>query len=98
MDNPRITINNNTKETLTEIEFGIESAFIADVDSLAARESYASKIIFDESVKSDGSYFIKYNVSGVQHIHSFGYFTNGKSMNRLITVDIETDTIYYSYN
>jgi hypothetical protein len=98
MDNPRITINNNTKETLTEIEFGIESAFIADVDSLAARESYASKIIFDERVKGDGAYILKYNVSGVQHTHSFGYFTNGKSMNRLINVDIETDTIYYSYN
>lgn len=97
MDNPRIEIKNNTKDVITDLEFGIDYGNMNKIDSLLSGKSFSSKIIFDDSIIGDGSYILKYNINDVQKVHSFGYFTNGKSMNSRITVNIETDTVKYSY-
>jgi hypothetical protein len=57
------------------------------------------RIIFDKNNRTDGAYIIQiYKDGKIVRQNNFGYYTNGKSLNRLLKIVIEADTIKISFN
>lgn len=96
-DNPKIKIINNSGELITSLEYGVKIGNLDQVDTLHSGDELVSKIVFSEDVKGDGAYILKFEKNGESHNKSFGYYTNGSTLDRKIIVDIKPDTIIYTY-
>ena len=96
--NSRIRIINNSGEVLKNLEYGVDLNGLIKVDSLPNGLAHSSKIVFGEEILGDGAYILKFEKNQIHFLESFGYYTNGSSLNGAIIVTIEPDTIVFSYH
>lgn len=96
-DNPKIEIINNSGEDITSLEYGITTSKLHNADTLHRGEKLLSKIVFNDEVKGDGAYILRFVRDGNSYNESFGYYTNGSTLNRKIVVNIKSDTIIYTF-
>jgi hypothetical protein len=97
-ENPVITISNNTEINYDSIKVYSTPNFPTIFRNLGSKETMDGQILFDNKNTSDGAYTIQIYENGIIIRHeSFGYYTNGRSLNRKIKVVIEPDTLKVSF-
>ena len=93
-DNPKLTIRNETLINYDSIKvYSSEHTptVFKDFHPNTTRKGY---VAFNKNNVGDGAYNIQiYNDGKLLKQMCFGYFTNGKSLNRLIYIEIKPDTI-----
>ncbi len=93
-NNPKVSILNNTKNNYDSIRVFSTPNTATIFKNIGPNEVINGQIFFDEKDFSDGAYSIQiYSYGKIVRQRCFGYYTNGKSLNRLIKVVIEPDTI-----
>lgn len=93
-DNPKVTISNNTKTNYDSIRVFSTPNAPTIFKNIGANQVLNGRILFDQNNTSDGAYTIQIYMNGkIARQKCFGYYTNGKSLNRFINVVIEADTL-----
>ncbi|MGV8090406.1 MAG: hypothetical protein AB2L24_00890 [Mangrovibacterium sp.] len=97
-DNPGIEISNNTMVKYDSIKVFSTPNIPTIFKNVRPKDDLNARILFDKNNLSDGAYTIQiYKDGKIVRYKSFGYYTNGKSLNRKIKVVIEPDTLKVSF-
>lgn len=93
-NSPRITVTNKTVINFDSIKVCSTLNMPTIFKNIEPNQTLNGRIAFDKNNTSDGAYFIQiYKDGKIVRQKYFGYYTNGKSLNRLIKVAIEADTL-----
>ena len=92
-------ITNNSKEPITEVEFTTsERLQIIKIGSIQPNETVKEFLSMRQN-KSDGFYWLTFTRhDGKKEICGGGYYTNGKSLDKLVKFEIKSDTTFYKFS
>lgn len=93
-----IIVENKSDKSINQINFGINGKSKSKSALFEPNETFNGKIIFDNDVVGDGNYFIElFFNDGSKKNKNFGYYTNGKPLNKSILLKVKNDTITIEY-
>lgn len=92
-----IEIQNNTDTVIAKAQVwaigSSESKLLVEQTSLAADSTHRQTVKSDLSLTSDGTYELRLMEAAGNRTFRFGYFTNGTSLDQMISFQVEKDTI-----
>lgn len=93
-DNPKVTITNNSEIFFDSIKVFSSIRNQTVFYKIGKHQKVKGRILFDEKNKGDGAYQVLiYEKDSLYINRSFGYYTNGASLNYRFDILIEKDTL-----
>jgi len=91
---PDVIIYNETENYFDSVHVQATQGRITSFKKIEPYSKYKSKIFFDSLMISDGGYLLNLFIDADTLMsRSFGYYTNGESMNSAFLIRIKNDTI-----
>lgn len=93
-NNPTVTITNNSSQIYDSIYVYASKTNPSVFKNIKSNDKVTGVIVFDNTIQEDGSYTIRLfkNNEAVRQ-KSFGYYTNGASLDSNFEIVIESDSI-----
>jgi len=92
-DNPIVKIKNSSNKTIDSIEIFAYTSHKTVFKNVKPNERVKGIIELNNLSNNDGNYNIKVYSNNLMKQQSFGYFTNGASLDYQFNIAIEKDTI-----
>lgn len=92
-----ITIQNNTDKEIAQAQVWAAgsraSVLLVEQTNLGVGSGHSQAVKYKLGLDSDGTYELRLAEATGQRTFTFGYFTDGGSLNRSISFEVENDTI-----
>lgn len=93
-DHPNVIVINKSNMFFDSIQVYATPKKPTTFKNIKSNITFRGEILFDESMSSDGAYTIQlFKGNDTLKNYSFGYFTNGASLNRAFMIEVKNDTI-----
>ena len=98
-DSPMFILYNKSNNNLDSVVIGVSKNNPSILLNIKREEKANGKILFDNTIKGDGDYFIEiYNKNRLMRKKRFGYYTNGQPLNSTFKLTVLKDSILVTYN